>query len=194
MVTSGRRAFADESFLESVTGGFYVLAAVVFETDTHEAVREAMRGLRGKRDTRKLHWNEMDHQQQHNAAKTIAGLDGFHVVSVGSPVPVKRQDRARAACLTQLVYELHSYEVTELFMEGRTTTLNKRDVETVKGARFSLPKGTNFRVDHMPGKNEALFWAADIVAGAVRAHHEGTENYRRLLEGCLYEISVITDC
>lgn len=191
---AGRQAFADESFYEAVTGGFYVLAAAMFEAGTHQAAREAMHQLRGTRRTRKLHWNEMNLQQRRNATKTVADLDGFHIVTIGSPVPAKRQERARAACLTQLVYELHGYEVTELFMEARTPALNQRDIATVRGARFALPRGAVFHLDHVPGKHEALFWAADIVAGAVRAHREGTEGFRQLLEGCVYEVNVHTNC
>lgn len=190
----GRQAYADESFHEAPVGGFYVLAAVVFENETHADVRAAMWQLRGSRHTRKLHWNEMDAAQQHTAAKTVADLRGFHIVTIGAPVPRKRQERARAACLTRLVAELHSYEVTHLFMEGRTKALNARDIDTVRGARFGLPKGTVFHVEHVPGKQDALFWAADIVAGAVRAHREGVANYRRLLDECLYEVELDTDC
>lgn len=189
-----RQAFADESFHEAATDGFYVLAAAVVELDAHETVREAMRELRGKRDTRKLHWNEMDRAQQRAAAKTVAGLDGFHVVTIGAPVPAKRQEHARAACLTRLVHELHSFEVTELFMESRPKALNARDIATVTGARYGLPKGTVFRVEHMPGMNEALFWVADIVAGAVRAHREGIDEHRAVVQACLHEINVVTDC
>lgn len=187
-------AFADESFLEIEVGGFYVLAAVVFENDTREAVRETMLALRGKRATRKLHWNEMDSSQKRTAAKAVADLGGFHVVTVGAPVPARRQERARVACLTRLVYELCSYGVTELWMEARTAALNARDIATVRGARYSLPKGTAFRVEHVAGREEAVFWAADIVAGAVRAHREGSGEYRAMLTDCVYEIDVITDC
>lgn len=196
MITSaaGRRAYADESFHEAATGGFYVLAAVVFEWETHELVRQAMLDLRGRRDIGKLRWREMSSQQQEHAAKTVASFQGFHVVTVGSPVPAKRQERARVACLTQSVFELYSYGITELHMESRTTVLNKRDVATVRGARFHLPKGAAFRVEHVPGRHEPLLWAADMVAGAVRAHREGTEDCRRLLNGCVYEVNVVADC
>lgn len=189
-----RSAFVDESFQEADVGGYYVLAAVVFEPELQESARAVMRELRGARDTRKLHWNEMDAVQRHAAAKTVADLEGFYIVTVGSPVPSRRQERARAACLTRLVMELHGYGITELLVEARTAALDARDIRTVRGARFSLPKGTEFRVEHIPGKAEALFWAADIVAGAVRAGREGIEDYVTLLKDCLYAVSVVTDC
>lgn len=189
---AARVAYADESFHEAASGGFYVLAAAVFDERGHEPVRSVMRGLRGSRRTNKLHWNEMDPRQQRSAAETVAGLDGFHIVTVGSPVPRKRQERARAMCLTRLVIELHSYSVTELVIESRTAELNSRDISTVRGARFSLPKGSRFHVMHVAGSQEPLLWSADIVAGAVRAHHQGNGAYREKLERCLYEVELDT--
>jgi hypothetical protein len=190
----GLQAFADESFREAELGGFYVLAAAIFEPASEDAARDAMLDLRGKRAPLKLHWNEMNQQLRHNAVKTIADLDGLYVVAVGSPVPARRQERARAACLVQLTVELHGLGVTDLHMESRTPELNQRDINTVRGARFCLPNGAVFRVGHIPGKREALLWAADIAAGAVRAQHEGRANYQPLLNGSLHEVVVATDC
>lgn len=188
------RAFADESFQESPDDkGFYVLAAVVFDHGSYDHVRETLLGLRGQRAA-KLHWNEMDRHERHTAARRLAEISGLHVVTVGSPVPQRRQERARAACLTRLVHELHGYGVGELLIEARTDVLNRRDVNTVMGARHQLPKGTRFRVTHQPGAVEPLFWAADIVAGAVRAHRLGTPTYWEALIDRLYEIDVDTDC
>ncbi|SFS35244.1 hypothetical protein [Saccharopolyspora flava] len=190
----GLEAFADESFREAEFGGFYVLAAAVFEPGAEDAARDAMHVLQGKRAPLKLHWNEMNQQLRHNAVKTIADLDGIYVVAVGSPVPARRQERARAACLVRLTLELHGLGVTELHVESRTPELDQRDVNTVRGARFCLPSGSMFRIDHIPGKREALLWAADIAAGAVRAQHEGRADYQPLLGESLHEIAVTTDC
>src|SRR2546421_9399633 len=95
-----RRAFLDESFHEASVGGFYVLSAAVFDPAVYEPARKAMREIRGKRNTSKLHWNEMDSQQRRNAVKTVAGIDGLYVVAVGTPVPRRRQERARASVCT----------------------------------------------------------------------------------------------
>ncbi|MGP4019453.1 hypothetical protein [Saccharopolyspora sp. 5N708] len=187
-------AFGDESVLEASAGGFYVLAAVVFDVGVHEVARTALAGLRGKRPKMKLHWNDMDAQQRRSATKAIADLPGFHVVTVGTPVPLKRQERARAACLTRLVVELHDFGVNELCLESRTTALNARDIATARGARFSLPPGARFHVVHLPGKSERLLWAADIVAGAVRTDRMGMSGYRELLNDRIYEVEVPTSC
>jgi len=189
---AARMAYADESFHEAPEGGFYVLAAAVFDARVHNSVRVTMRELRGKRKTAKLHWREMDVRQRSHAAATVAAVDGFHVVTIGTPVPRSRQERARAKCLNRLVIELHSRAVTELVIESRTQALNARDVATVRGARYCLPDGARFHVDHLPGHDEPLLWAADVVAGAVRAHRQGEERFRQMLESRLHEIELDT--
>lgn len=187
-------AFADESFHVATNGGVYVLACCVLNTVELDAVREAMLELRGRRRTSKLHWNEMDGNDRETAVKAIARLSAFHIVVVGSPVPHKRQERARVACLKRLVPELHSMQVKRLQIESRTAALDQRDVATIIGARFGLPKGAALRVDHLGGETEPLLWAADIVAGAVRSDHTGASSYRTTLDESVYEIGVDTDC
>lgn len=136
----------------------------------------------------------MERPEQRAVVKTLAELDALHVVAVGGPVPPRRQERARAKCLHRLVVELHGYGVEHLLMEGRTERLNTRDVRTVQGARYTLPKGTQFAIEHRPGPKEPLLWAADVVAGAVRQHREGDPECRAVLEQCLYEVEVVTGC
>lgn len=187
-------AYGDESFLEATAGGYYVLASATFAPETVEQAREAMLAIRGTRRTDKLHWNEMDARQHKSAAREVAALDGFHVVVVGTPVPERRQNRARAQCLTRLVAELHGFGVQDLYLESRDPTQDRRDVATVVSARYALPKGTRFTVGHLQGGREPLLWAADIVAGAVRAHRHGEGTYRDILGDCLYDVEILTGC
>jgi hypothetical protein len=72
-----------------------------------------------------LHGHEMDRVQQKDAAHCVAGTEGFHVVAVGSPVPRRRQERARAACLTALVGELHGCGVQRLLIKARAADFNR---------------------------------------------------------------------
>lgn len=73
-------------------------------------------------------------------------------------------------------------------MAGSTSSLpTNRDSE-----RFSLPKDSNFRVEHRPGAIEPLFWAADIVAGAVRTARLGDDHYRYALADCALELAIDT--
>jgi hypothetical protein len=92
-----RRAFADESFREADTGGYYVVAAAVFEPGGHALAREVMRELYGRRRRGgKLHWNQKEQPEQRAVVKTLAELDALHVVTVGGPVPLRRQERVPA--------------------------------------------------------------------------------------------------
>lgn len=188
------RAYADESFREHPTAGIYVLAAVVLAPAVWGEVRDLMLQLRGRRRTSKLHWNEMDRGQQKTAAGLLAAVDGLHVVATGAPVPQRRQERARAACLAALVPELHDVGVRHLSIEARTPELDVRDVRAVSGARYGLPRGACFRIDHLRGCADPLLWSADVVAGAVRAHHDGDSVCRDILEARIYELRVSTGC
>jgi len=79
-------------------------------------------------------------------------------------------------------------------MEAREQELNERDVRTVAGARFLLPKGSEFHVDHEFGLRDPALWATDLVAGAVRAHRLGDATYWEVIADRVLEIEVTTDC
>jgi hypothetical protein len=187
-------AFADESYHEASSGGFYVLAAAVFDPVSHDLARTAMCEIRGTRNTNKRHWYEMDAQQRSEAAKIVAGLNGIHVVTIGTPVPHKRQERARAKCLQRLVLELYDLGVTELLIESRNRRLDQRDVNTITGVRHSLSKGARFHLSHVSGSDEPLLWVADIVAGSVRANRQGQSSYWLDLKDRIREVEVATCC
>lgn len=73
-------AYLDESFHEGGPLGFYVLAAAVLATELDQA-RDAMRALRGGRRTNKLHWNEMDERDRHDAVTVASSLTGTYLVA-----------------------------------------------------------------------------------------------------------------
>lgn len=146
--------------------------------------------LRGRRRTDKMHWNRLDRRQQLAVTRRIAAIDGLHLIAIGSPLLVRRQERGRALCLTALIRELHGYGIEELIMESRDPTLNARDVATAQAARLVLPPDAGFRISHHLGAVEPLCWVADIVAGVVRAYRIGNPIYRDLLAERLYEFNV----
>ncbi|MFF3062891.1 hypothetical protein, partial [Streptomyces sp. NPDC057909] len=71
----------DESFHEHNATGFYIIAAAVIEPAAVDTVRETMRQLKGRRDTSKVHWTEMNQQQRRTARRrpgaTAHCLGGF---------------------------------------------------------------------------------------------------------------------
>lgn len=185
------QAFADESFKEDDGGGFYVLAAAVLPVDRHEELRKVMLGLRAER-TGKLHWNVLTNEQKRAVVKRVADFEELHLVSVGAPVPARRQERGRSLCLRRLMIELHALGVGLLVAEGRTAQLDARDVRTIQQSRFSLPRDATFRVQHARGADEPLLWISDVVAGAVRARQEGIPDYADQLAECVIELQVDT--
>lgn len=186
----GWTAWLDESVHEAETGGFYVLAAALFAPAALKEVRRVVLGLRGSRRVDKLHWSQMDRRERLEAAKRLADAGGAHLVAVATPVPPRRQERARARCLTVLASELHSRGVSDVVAESRQTVLDRRDVETVRGARYGLPPGARFHISHERGAVEPALWAADIVAGVVRMEREGDPSARRYLDPQLEVIDV----
>jgi hypothetical protein len=174
-------AWSDESFQEHDDTGFYIIAAAVIPDDAQGHVREEMLRLQARHSSTKVHWTKADDLQRAELARTVAALDGLHVVAVGAPVRPRRQERARAHCLSLLVYELHGFGVQHLFLEARDPVLNARDIATARQSRYMLPKDARFRLDHLAGPAEPLLWVADIVAGAVRAEKLGDPRYRALL-------------
>ncbi|MEU8279252.1 hypothetical protein ACFYOK_38270 [Microbispora bryophytorum] len=133
-------AWADESFQEHDTTGFYIIAAVIIPASAQESARAQMLRAQARHAPAKLHWVAHDDKERLELAYTVAEIEGLHIVAVGSPVHQRRQERARAYCLHQLVLELHGFGVEQLFMEARQPTLNTRDITTVQHARYTLPR------------------------------------------------------
>lgn len=184
-------AYVDESFQEHGSDGFYVLAAAIVDLAGEDPARQQMQALRGRRRT-KLHWTDMDHRDRTRAAVTVRDLDSVHLVTIGTPVPPRNQERARRISLQRLAYELNSLGITRILLEARQSTLDRHDVAVIQQVRYSLPKGTQLRADHQPGADEPLFWLADIVAGAYSADRRGDHRYRPHLEHKVQLIEV--DC
>ncbi|MFE6697388.1 hypothetical protein [Streptomyces sp. NPDC057718] len=190
-----RTAWLDESFREHESNGFYIIAGTILDPASEADARLAMRGLKGPRHTAKLHWTEMDRTERKDATQIVAAQKGLHVVSIGAPVPQRRQERARSKCLSAIATELHGFGISRLCLEARQEELNARDVRTIASVRQTvLPKGTVMRAEHIPGATEPLLWISDIVAGAVRTQRLGDSRYTDLLGETLIDFDVPTDC
>lgn len=190
-----RCAWSDESFDEVGGAGFYIVAAAIIDDGVRDQVRYEMTRLRGaRRGPGKLHWTEMDDRQRKDAVATVGSLGGLHVVAVGTPVPLRRQERARSKVVHELVRELRGFGVDHLFMEAREAELNRRDVRTVGQARRFLPPGATFRVTHVHGRDEPLLWVADVVAGVCRFEQKGRMDYRAGLGERVLDFHVFTGC
>ncbi len=138
--TTPPMAFADESFQEDQPRASTCSPRRSSRSELSKPTRELMRHLLGSRRTNKLHWHEMDRLQQKDAAYRVAGIEGFHIVAVGTPVPRRRQERARAARLTALVGELHGFGVQHLLIEARSPTSTAETSQQSRAPASPCPK------------------------------------------------------
>jgi hypothetical protein len=187
-------AFCDESFEEAEQGGFYVLAAALVDVADQVMVREVMRDMNGVSRKTKMHWRDMNSRQRRSVARQLADIPATYVVAVGAPVPPKRQERARVACLRAVATELQARTIEVIHLEKRTRTLDLRDIQTIVGMRYILLKKSTLVLRHRGGNDEPLMWLADVAAGAVRADRLGASDYLPPLGDRVYEIAVSTDC
>ncbi|MBK0296279.1 hypothetical protein IAE22_29415, partial [Bacillus sp. S34] len=72
---------------------------------------------------KKLHWRDLDGARRDRVTSAIASLRAAHLVVVGSPVALRRQERARAFCLRRLLWELDAQGVSKLSLEARPAEL-----------------------------------------------------------------------
>lgn len=180
------RAFGDESIRTSAAGSFYVLAAAVIPADRCVPVRDALRSLLLRRQTR-LHWRDEDRPRRGKIASAVAAARVESLVVIGAPVQPRRQERARRKVLVGLLWQLDQRQVEHLLLESRQPEQDARDLTAVGEFRNARRVGRRLRVDHAGALDEPLLWAADAVAGTVGESRCGDAEWLGLL-GSLVEI------
>lgn len=182
-------AWGDESMRFGLDTPAYVLAAALVGVDALDDVRDVMRPLRVAGN--KLHWRDLDPRQRTSVVGEIAKIDALHVAVIAAPMDPRRQERARAKCIQQMLAYLGGMGVGRFVLEQRTESLNARDqtlVTRLRGTR-SLPASLTVGFD-LPSK-EPLLWIPDIVAGAVGDElADPTTTWAAALGMCLERISV----
>lgn len=142
-----------------------LLGASIVDTDDVDATRDALRMLH--RGSRKLHWRDLDGTRRDRVAAAIASLRARHLTVVGSPMALRRQERARALCLRRLLCDLHGRGVSSLTLEARPRELMRRDLRLVDGLRAQQAIPPTFLVTHQLPDQEAMLWIPDQVLGMV---------------------------
>lgn len=183
-------AFGDESFRERTDGtGYYVLAAAVIEARSCDEVRDRMRGLLTRSPKAKLHWKDLEDPQRLRVIEAVAGLPTTHLVTVGTPLAPRRQERARRCCLEELVVALEARGVETLYLENRPRQLNRKDIDTLDACR-AKKQASRLRVRHALPSEEPALWVADVVAGAYGSTRGGMDPYWAPLAELVTEIEV----
>lgn len=92
--------------------------------------------------------------------------------------------------MERLLFELERIGVSHVWLEARSTLLNRRDVELVDALRARGTLVTRTRVEHSLPDDEPMLWAADAVAGAVSRARQGLDLDIRTALGEVDEIDI----
>ncbi|WP_369370898.1 hypothetical protein AB1046_19230 [Promicromonospora sp. Populi] len=153
--------------------GLYLLAAAVASPTACDPMRDNLRGLLLK-GTRRLHWRDESAPRRAKIASAIAEHDLVHVVVVGAPIDAKKQERARRLCLERLVFELGMLDVSRVWLESRTQSLNTRDRRMFAALHAKQAMPAALHIDFALPTDEPMLWVADAVAGAVGQARRGS--------------------
>jgi hypothetical protein len=168
-------AFSDESVREGQGGLLYVVAAgAVAQTDLDPA-RDELRKLLLSRQPY-LHWNSEKAARRLAIVDCLSDLVAMALACTYYPVEARRQEPARAACLTALVGDLKAEGISKLVIEARGEVLDRRDRRTLLHAREVGIASHDLNYRHVGKLEEPLLWAADAIAGAVALHLTGEDS------------------
>lgn len=183
-------AWVDESMRFTPDQSFYLLAAVLANPDECEPARAALRPFKPKGEP-KLHWHSEGDPRRRKITAAVAGCAIEAVVIVGTPVDKKKQERARTQCLEQLLWNLDTLNVSHVWIENRTKTLNQRDTTTVDRLRGRRIITNRIRLDFAYPSTEPMLWIPDVVAGAIGSKQCGeTDEWATAMEHQVYEIEL----
>ncbi|WP_375001745.1 hypothetical protein [Aeromicrobium sp. CTD01-1L150] len=167
-MTWGTHAWIDESAdVGGYSPGFYVLAATISDIPRSQAIRSTLRSLVFPGQHR-IHWRDETPRRRHHLAGAIADLDLTHVVAI-APADASKQERARRKCLQRLLYEVHQYGVTRVWLESRQDALDHRDREMVAALHSTRAVPRSLTVDFARPLDEPMLWLPDVVAGMTTA-------------------------
>lgn len=182
-------AWVDESMRNAnVTAPMYMLGAVVTDPLACDAARDELRKLLPQ--GLKLHWRDLDDRLKRRAVEAVASFDVAHLVVVASPLDPKKQERARAACMERLCWELGDMGVSRMVLESRTPSLNKRDralIVHLRGKK-SLPQG--LRIDIEMPSGEPMLWVPDQVLGAMGDAETGQDQWMQVLGRAVTRVDI----
>ena len=95
------------------------------------------------------------------------------------PTPTRRQARARALCIRNLLWDAPDEGIEELVVESRQERNDRKDRQTIIQAQKAGWASESLRYRFTRPKEEPLLWLPDSIAGALSAS--------RAAEGDAYE-------
>ncbi|MPY12311.1 hypothetical protein [Arthrobacter bussei] len=184
-------AWVDESMRGvKESQGMYLLGAVVADPSECEPTRDELRAVLPK-GARKLHWTDMEAREKKQVTGLVCGLNVAHMVVIGTPLDLRKQEKARAKCMERLLWELGEMEVSRVFLEHRTPSLNGRDMKLVEHLRGRQAMPKTLRVDIAQPSSEPMLWIPDQMLGAMgdaEANDDGA--WLELYDGAVHRIDI----
>lgn len=168
----------------------YLLAAAVARVNECPDVRDNVRTLLVGKATR-IHWRDEQPERQRKIAALIAQQELLHTVVVGTPLDPKKQERGRRQCMERLLHELVAMGVSRVWLENRTPSLNKKDIEMVAALRSKKMLPASVFVNLALPSEEPMLWIPDAIAGAVGAHRKAIDSTAHaVLASMIHEIEL----
>ena len=184
------RAWVDESGSDHVQDpGTYALAAAIGRLRDEDEVRRQLQRLRLPGQV-KLHWRDESERRRTSISRAVAGLDLQHLVVVRCGADLERTERRRRKCLERLLYELEAQTVTEVVLESRGGSDDRRDIQMLNALRGQKRLGAAIRLTHVVGRSEPMLWIPDAVCGAITSARTGTPTHQEHLRSKLTLIEI----
>lgn len=178
-VSSGPRAYVDESSSISGATQEYLLCGTVVNSDEEYELRSALRELLLPGQT-KFHWTKEKRARRHLIIDVISRSATLHFVVSHTDEARRNDERYRRKCLERLYRTLEHESVENLVLESRSTRQNLRDRQHIIALQTSgdVPR---IRILHVPGRVEPLLWISDAILGAINAARLGDTQFMRRL-------------
>lgn len=187
---TGVRAWVDESGSDhALDPGTYVLGAAISQLDHEEEIRRQVACLRLPGQV-KLHWRAENERRRTTISRAVAALDIQHLVVVRSAAHHERMERRRRKCMERLLYELETESVTEVILESRGSSDDRRDIQMLNALRGQKAVSAAIRLTHVVSRREPMLWIPDAVCGAITSARTGTITHQEHLMSRLTLIEI----
>lgn len=177
------KAWGDESgSVWALDPGTYVFGAVITDgVKAEDNARDILRQLLLP-GQRKTHWRDESDKRRDQIIEALCecGLDGVVVTRVG-PLD-ERNERRRRKCFEHFAEQLIRRDVWNLCLESRGAEADKLDLDVLLSFKSAHIIPNRFYLDHIPGADDPLLWAADAVCGAIVATRIGQPRWQHKLE------------
>lgn len=162
--THPKIAYGDESVRMVGSPPFYMLGASLIEADSVSELERVFASMPAS--ARKLHWREMSRDKQRESLRALSSIERADIVVIASPLPGRKQERARRKCLEALLPTLEQRGIERLVLESRRPGSDKLDLDYASYARGSHLINS-IRIDHEYGADQPKLWVADQILGAM---------------------------